>query len=562
MSKPFVAEPADNQPNRARASRLGRLLALVVAVAIGFAAAACMAQTGPEARRVALVIGNGAYQQAPALLNPANDARDMAAKLEGLGFEVTLGLDVAMQGFGETLRDFSRSVEGADVALLFYAGHGVQVDGVNYLIPVDAEIEAASDLEFHAVKADAIIGLMDRAAGLSLIFLDACRNNPLTRSLSRSAAAPAGLAPQNVASGSFIAFATAPGNVALDGEGARNSPFTTALLRNIDRPDVDIRLMMADVRAEVFAATSEQQLPWENNSLIGRFYFRTDPEGAAPRALDDAALAERDAFDAARAAGGVAALEAFLAAHPDGLFAGVARDALAALRQPAEAALSLDEIFWRTIRDSVLPADFALYLDLFDDGGFRDLAQARIAALHNAATIQDYVFEDGERLDTRAGIQRAALDKADQLPLSFVQYGLIALGFPVPDPAGVLDAATRAAARSYQASVGAPQTGRLTPRQILDLILVAAAIGDQHAETALGVMTASGIGLEQDDSIARHWLGRAADQGNGYAQANLAVLYRDGRGGAPDMERARSLFEAAVAQGLNEAEPLLRALDG
>ena len=150
------------------------------------------------------------------------------------------------------LRNFSREVDGADVALLFYAGHGLQVDGVNYVIPVDARIEASSDLGFQAVKLDALIGIMDKSSPLSIIFLDACRNNPLSRSLTRSASAPVGLAPQNIASGSYIAFSTAPGNVAYDGEGTRNSPFTSALLGNLDRPDVDIRLMMADVRAEVF----------------------------------------------------------------------------------------------------------------------------------------------------------------------------------------------------------------------------------------------------------------------------------------------------------------------
>jgi TPR repeat protein len=256
-------------------------------------------------------------------------------------------------------------------------------------------------------------------------------------------------------------------------------------------------------------------------------------------------------------------MEIFLRSYPDGLFADVARESAQSLEQEGtDGPLSADEVFWRTIKGSILPADFELYLSIFDTGAYRDLAQARIESLRRAASIQGYVMEDGQRLSSREGIRQAVLAKSDQLPLTFVQYGLIALGYPIADPAGILDGPTRRATRAYQASIGSPQTGVLTSREILDVVLTAAAIGDQHAETAVGVMTASGIGLEQDDQVARLWLSRAADQGNGYAQANLAVLYRDGRGGDKDIDKARSLLQAAVAQGVGEAEPMLRALGG
>ncbi|MFO1106722.1 MAG: caspase family protein [Amaricoccus sp.] len=531
------------------ASALARLL-LLLALLVG------QARADDQGRRVALVIGNGAYRNAPTLANPPNDAADMAAKLRELGFEVVPGTDLDMAGFAATLRRFAQALDGADVALLFYAGHGLQVDGVNYLVPVDARIEASSDLDFQAVKLDSLIALMDKEAPLSIILLDACRNNPLSRALTRSAATP-GLAPQSIASGSYIAFSTAPGNVAYDGEGTRNSPFTAALLENLGRENVDIRLMMADVRAEVWHQTREKQLPWENNSLIGRFYFK--PGETQPPGPDAALLAERDAFDKAHAAGTAQAMQDFLATYPNGLFADIARSSAAALTQ---APATTDDMVWRTLRTSVLPADFQLYLGLFPQGAYRDLAEARIAALDRAATIAGAVLEDGQPLATRADLRRAVLDKATDLPLSFVQFGLIALGYPIADPAGLLDAPTRRAIRAYQASAGAPQTGELTPRQILDLVLAAAVIGDQHAETAVGVMTASGMGFDQDDAVARLWLARAADQGNSYAQANLALLWRDGRGGPKDMGKARSLLQAAAAQGLPEAGPLLRALGG
>jgi uncharacterized caspase-like protein len=513
---------------------------------------------------VALVIGNGAYQNVQQLPNPTRDASDMAAKLTELGFDVVLGVDLDMAKFGDTLREFSRRIEGADVGLMFYAGHGLQVDGENFLIPIDAQIEATSDLQFQAVKLDSLLSVIERQSKLSIVLLDACRNNPLSRSLTRSVNPPAGLAPQNIASGSYIAFATAPGNVAYDGNNTRNSPFTAALLNNIGRENVDIRLMMGDVRADVFEATKEKQLPWENNSLIGRFYFR---QGATPETRDEVnqkALAERDAFDRARAAGTLDALKEFLGEYPDGLFSGIARDTVAAMvkGQKEETAATLEEIFWRTVRDSVLVDDFQLYLETFNSGAYRDLAQARMDALQQAAAIQGYVMEDGQTLNSRKSLRNAAMEKVDELPVMFVQYGLMALGFPISDPAGILDSQTRRAIRSYQASVGENQTGELTPRQTLDVVLSAAAVGDEHAETAVGVMMASGIGLNRDDEVARLWLTRAADRGNKYAQANLAVLYRDGRGGSRNIELARSLLKSAVAQGLNDAEPLLRDLGG
>jgi len=546
---------------RAAASACARILAAAI-LCLAFSAVAASAATDHGGRRVALVIGNGAYEHAPKLPNPPKDAAAIAAKLKELGFDVVLGVDLSMPKFGETMREFSRRVAGADVGLMFYAGHGLQVDGNNYLIPVDAEIEASSDLQFQAVKLDTLLDVIEQNSKVSIILLDACRNNPLSRSLTRSTNPPGGLAPQNITSGSYIAFATAPGNVAYDGD-SQNSPFTTALLKNIGRENVDIRLMMADVRADVYSATDQKQLPWENNSLIGRFYFR---EGATPEtqdAVNKKALAERDAFNQARAAGTPEALEDFLKQYPDGLFSGIAHDTLQTLAKgKTEPATTLDDVFWETVRDSVMSDDFQLYLDSFPNGTHRDLAQARIDALKQAAAIQGYVMEDGQTLSSRESLRRAALEKINELPVMFVQYGLIALGFPIADPSGIIDTQTRRAIRAYQASIGATQTGDLTPRQTVDLVLAAAAVGDQHAETAIGVMTASGIGFDQNDQVARMWLTRAADRGNKYAQANLAVLYRDGRGGDKDVAKARSLLKSAVAQGLPDAEPLLRDLGG
>ncbi|WP_269585204.1 NADase-type glycan-binding domain-containing protein [Roseibium sp. Sym1] len=236
------------------------------------------------AAKTALVIGNGAYQAMPALRNPANDANLIADKLTGLGFDVVRIIDGDRRAFREGLTRFGRNSEGADVALVFYAGHGVQVNGQNWLLPVDAQIEASTDLPAQALKANDLLEIMEiSGARLKLVFFDACRNNPLPRSLSRGAANGLARLEANAA-GMMIAFATSPGDVALDGSGS-NSPFTEALARLIGTPDLEVRHLMGKVRESVYLSTGERQLPWLNEALIGEFYFGgrsgEGPEAAA-----------------------------------------------------------------------------------------------------------------------------------------------------------------------------------------------------------------------------------------------------------------------------------------
>ncbi len=229
-------------------------------------------------KRVALVIGNSKYKHTTALKNPANDAREMAATLERLGFKVTTGVDLDRAAFETVVRSFARDLDGAESGVFFYAGHGLQVDGVNYLLPVDAQIEREADVRFNTLKLGEVLEDMGRSCPTNLIFLDACRNNPLTRSLAsamghRSVAVGKGLATLQTAPGAFIAFATQPDNVAIDGEGA-NSPFTTALLRFLEAPGLLIDELMYKVRAAVFDATGRQQVPWHHSSLFNPFRFR------------------------------------------------------------------------------------------------------------------------------------------------------------------------------------------------------------------------------------------------------------------------------------------------
>jgi Flp pilus assembly protein TadD len=229
--------------------------------------------------RVALVIGNGAYANANSLPNPPNDARAVAKTLREMGFEVIEGTDLDRTGMERMIRDFLRKAPNARLTLLFYAGHGMQVDGKNYLVPTDARLAAPSDLGFETIELDKILAGLDDAARANIIILDACRDNPLARSFAsrlgatRSASASGGLAGYaTVGTGTLIAFATAPGQTALDGNNA-NSPFTTALIKYLRTPGMEVNQMLTRVRVEVAGATANRQIPWANSSLLGDVYL-------------------------------------------------------------------------------------------------------------------------------------------------------------------------------------------------------------------------------------------------------------------------------------------------
>ncbi|MER9939527.1 caspase domain-containing protein [Mesorhizobium sp. M0088] len=238
-------------------------------------------------RRVALVIGNGTYAEAGTLANPVNDALDIADKLRSIGFEVIEGNDLGKRELERSIGAFSDALQGAGVGLFYYAGHGLQVDGRNYIVPVDARLDVPVKLQLEAVPIDEVLDIMEQQTKVSLVFLDACRNNPFARSLSRtattrSAKALAGLAQFDSTRGSFIAFSTAPGAVAMDGSG-RNSPFAAALLRHIAEPGQSINDMMIAVRRDVVSQTRETQRPWEQGSLLERFEFVSDGQPAEPQ---------------------------------------------------------------------------------------------------------------------------------------------------------------------------------------------------------------------------------------------------------------------------------------
>ena len=261
------------------------------AMAVAAAAGLLLVQPAVAQKRVALVVGNSAYVHATALANPVNDANDMTSALESAGFEVIAGLDLDKRAFDARVREFSRALVDAETGLLFYAGHGLQVSGRNYLVPVDAQLGSERDLDFEAVSLDFVLKQMElqREGKTNIVFLDACRDNPLSRNLARSmgtrsASIGSGLAQVQTGVGTFIAYSTQPGNVALDGSG-RNSPFTAALVKGVKDPGRNLTAVMIEVRKEVLTTTSGKQVPWDHSALTGDFYFhRVALPGVLPRA--------------------------------------------------------------------------------------------------------------------------------------------------------------------------------------------------------------------------------------------------------------------------------------
>ncbi|MEA1897529.1 MAG: caspase family protein [Bacteroidota bacterium] len=221
-------------------------------------------------RRIALVIGNGDYLQSP-LANPVNDARSMARALRGAGFDVILGENLSNKTeMKRLIRDFGFKLNKGGVGLFYYAGHGIQVEGFNFLVPVNAIINNEEEVEYEAVDAGFVISQMEAADNrLNIVILDACRNNPYARSFRSS---KQGLSGMSAPTGTLIAYATAPGSVAIDGSGV-NGLYTQELLAQINIPDLQIESVFKNVRAEVVKKSYGKQTPWESSSLIGDFYF-------------------------------------------------------------------------------------------------------------------------------------------------------------------------------------------------------------------------------------------------------------------------------------------------
>lgn len=434
------------------------IFALLATVSIGLAAAPA------NHKKVALVIGNGAYKNAVELPNPRRDAILIATTLRTAGFTVIEGTDLDKAGMSAVIDQFTEAAYDADVALVYYSGHGMQVEGVNYLIPVDGQLEKASQLQTRTISINQILAALPPDPAVGMVFLDACRDNPLARTFakslpaSRSSALGAGLAPvqankQSTGTGGLlIAYATDPGSVAFDGSTA-NSPYTTALAKHLTTPGIEIQSALTRVRADVVATTSGAQRPWLSTSL-GR--------------------------------------EVFLGGEPPTLNVSSAEPATPttnqATAQGGGAELDTEQTVWDEASKRNTAAHYELYLSRYPSGRYADIAKLNIdqlkteggtevanleannAAGQGASQVRTAVSVPDDIKQTPGTLATEALLNLDKQGRIDLQLRLSALGNDTGGFDGSLGPRTRVAIGAWQRQTGIVETTYLTPQQHMFLI--------------------------------------------------------------------------------------------
>ncbi|MDP2809597.1 MAG: caspase family protein [Rhodocyclaceae bacterium] len=340
---------------------------IVVAAAVFSTAATGESPPAAPERKVALVIGNAAYKGSP-LVNPVNDARDISARLTKLGFDVILKTDVGQREMSRAVTQFGQRLKEGSTALVYYAGHGIQSRGRNFLVPVDAEIAQESSIRSEAIDMDQILEQL-QPARVSVVILDACRNNPFERRFRSGAGG--GLAQMDAPKGTLIAYATAPGKVALDGDG-RNGLYTAELLKALNDPDRRVEDVFKQVRNNVARQTDDRQIPWESSSLTGDLYFARPTGGAT-----------------------AAAASAATAAVPSAL----------TIADPA--AFELE--FWRSVEKDGRPEDYRAYLDKYPNGQFAELARIHLHPAGDGAKRPDAVYAEGFAKASESQCKQAVL---------------------------------------------------------------------------------------------------------------------------------------------------------
>jgi uncharacterized caspase-like protein len=438
-------------------------------------------------KRVAFVVGNSAYKNVPLLPNPASDAKAMAQVLRNVGFEVVEGTNLTRDKMADKLLEFGRRAQGADVAVFFYAGHGIALDGVNYLLPVDADLKSPADVKLGApINVDAALEQTMGDAKVRLVFLDACRDNPFAAKVqaaktTRGVTVASGLAEMKPSEGSLIAFATGPNQTALDGDVGGHSPFTRALITNITQPGLEIQQAMTRVRAQVNDETGKAQLPWDHTSLTGEVYLNP---AVAPS--DKAAAAPSSA----------------------------PAPTVVASASPTD---NVEIEFWRSVKDSNKPEELQAYLAKYPNGIFAPLAQARVQQLQNGPSTTTRNLTSA--LDPAIFTDEANQSSEDLIGLDSngrrdVQRRLTGLGFEIK-ASGKFDEQTRSVIKRWQAARGYPASGYLNKMQ--HQALLAAIVSTRIASSD-----------DDSDSLSDHRRGGGGGGGGGGRR-----YYRGGGGGGP-----------------------------
>jgi uncharacterized protein len=474
--------------------------------------------------RLALVLGNARYQSVPALANPANDAADLAQALRAVGFEVIETRDATRAAMAAAVRDFSERLHGADVALFFYSGHGLQMNGENYLLPVDAKIENQADVRFNTINLSDIQQEMEASGRVNIIILDACRTNPFAETLNHGRGAPTrGLGRVDAAGeGSLIVYATQPNNVAFDGAG-RNSPFTAALVKHIGTPGLEVRQMISKVRGDVLEATDRRQTPWDSSSLVGDVYLAGSPT-PAPQAVVGSGAPATEAPPAAPAnvsSPAVVAQSATSAPQPSN--PAPPQPAAPIPQSEAKSGLAAD------CEHLAAPAPPFATPGQVKEAKTRDYApaipvcEAAVAAAPNDPRLQ-YLL--GLAYDVTKNYLQAAHHYAKAADSGYVN---------AEDALGVLFATGRGVVKDEQ--------------RAFDLLNKAAIGGSPSGMGNLGVMYSSGFFVKEDDAKALDWYEKSIEAGNSFGLAQAGVMYFNGKGTPRDYNAAAQYFQQAADLG-------------
>ncbi len=327
--------------------------------------------------KVALVIGNGAYRIVPELPNPPNDAADVAAALTRIGFSVRLVTNVSYDEMRRALLEFSGKARNSEMAVVFFAGHGMEVAGENWLIPVDAELKTDVDTEQEAISLRAVMLMVSSASRLGLVVLDACRNNPFLAKMKRTISTRAvsrGLNSIEPTNNVLVAYSAKDGTTALDGDG-RNSPFTTALLRYLETPGLEVSFLFRNVRDDVIVATGSEQQPFTYGSLPKEAIYLIPPPAAPP-----SVGADQVTWSLLKETTDQAALKRFTTQYPNSALRTDAEARIAALAAET-AKTGPEQLTWEMVKDSKEPDQLRRFVERFPNSSLRPVAEARISAL-------------------------------------------------------------------------------------------------------------------------------------------------------------------------------------
>ena len=532
------------------------------ALRYGFLAIWALLLTAPvhASQRVALVIGNSQYQHASQLPNPANDSADMAKAFERLGFEVTRLNDVDYSQMRRALLTFSEKANQADIAVVFYAGHGMEVNKQNYLIPTDAELRTDTSVSFEAIPMELVTEAVSGAKGLKLVILDACRNNPFAASMqmtNSSRSIGRGFARVEPSSGTLVAFAAKEGTEADDGNG-RNSPYTKALLSHIEQPGLEINFLFRRVRDDVMAQTGNRQQPFTYGSLPGEEIYLSAPAGKAASARSDkpdgapafqsAETLELALWNEVRDSNSVELLQHFLTRFPNGNFSGIAKARLREAGKSTEVA-SLDQSAKTGTRNG---KDQAREVTLCDELASHPLDVDKRAPGQTTSQLE-------QNSDRAIAACKSALER---YPDDILLSGLLGRSFVI---AGNYSEAKRYLMPAAQAGNAVAQTnlgyafehdeaGGKDEVEAVKWYRRAADQGFVIAQYNMANAYDYGTGVEKDPAQAVAWYRLAADQGDLDSVYNIGLAYYNGSGVAKDFKEAARLYLQAAEKGHGDAQ--------